>query len=166
MVLVWCDSTIKNCTSWWMSYTHRMKYGRCGQYRSCRNSTGPSPLLWSGSKAWKYPPSVFWTPWCQLDRLPRPPLPPSLPLPHVPRRSGQTTYFHKYIFIKGYLAVIVNVDALEVPVELVLWNIFLLDPQVVGKKHSKLRRLEGWVLILVVGFEDGLEAFIDKLFDI
>ena len=166
MVLVWCDSTIKNCTSWWMSYTHRMKYDRCGQYRSCQSSTEPSPLLWSGSRAWKCPPSISWTLWCQSGHLPRPPLPPFLPLLHVPRRNGRTTYFHKYIFIEGDLAVIVNVDAFEMPVELVLGNIFLFDPQVIGKEHSELRRLEGWVLILVVGFENGLESFIDELFDI
>ena len=52
------------------------------------------------------------------------------------------------------------------PVELILANVSLFDSEVVGEEHSEFVGFEGGVLVLVVGFEDGLESLVDEFFDI
>lgn len=52
------------------------------------------------------------------------------------------------------------------PVELVLRDGFLVDPEVVGQQGSQLFLLEGGTGVLVVGEEDGLEVLVNEFLDV
>ena len=82
------------------------------------------------------------------------------------RKSGKTESKKSYVFVEGDLSIIVFVNALEVPVELILADVRFFDAKIVSQENFKFLRFEGGVMILVIGLENRLEPLVDHFFDV
>lgn len=51
------------------------------------------------------------------------------------RKSVRTCLLHVYVFIKSDFSIVVLVDAIEMPVELVLGDVLGRDTQIVGQEY-------------------------------